>query len=293
MIPDRYVASRYDLGPARGPRAGILWHMAEGFGTVAYLANDPARGVSVHYVVEQTGRVTQMLPLDHMHSSVDPSSIRETDDDPYTWHELEIRYGRTAAAAVLGDWRTPVNGSGGPNHASIGIEVEGFAADGPNDAQLPAIAELAGFLEGVFPSSRPLGHRDLQDYKACPGHRFPWELVGGHGTEELVSGITFNPTTQAQGAATMSFRTLFRISDGAAVLVDVDGYVRNTFAGIRATAPVDGKAGNRQDGYLVTHNGQAHLLLATDATWTATGDAAAARATALEQAEAAVAALPR
>lgn len=174
----KYVQSATDLGPAKGPRLAFVWHMAEGGGTVAFLAKPNPNDVSVHFVVEYSGTIVQMLPLEHMHSSLRTTAIRGTDDAPYQYRGEMITYGATAARHIMGRW-ADVRDSLGPNHASIAAEVEGFAATGPNDAQTAAIAALARDLG--LPA---LGHRDFQSYKACPGHQFPWFIIGGHAQGE-------------------------------------------------------------------------------------------------------------
>lgn len=177
-----YVQSAVDLGPARGPRLAVVWHMAEGGGTVGYLSRPNPNGVSVHFVIERDGDIVQMLQLDRMHSSIRASDIRTTDDKPYDWAGVPVVYGATAARAVLGRWADTAK-SLGPNHASIGVEIEGYAKDGPNARQVAAIAELHRDLETRYPGIRSLSHRDFADYKACPGKRIPWDRVGGHGPE--------------------------------------------------------------------------------------------------------------
>jgi hypothetical protein len=177
-----YVPAFHDLGPARGPRLAITWHHAEGGGTVGFLSRENPNGVAVHFVIEYSGRIVQMLPLDHMQASIRATEIRTTDDAPYTWGGVPVTYGATAARAVLGDWAR-VGSTLGPNHASIGAEIEGFAKDGPNSAQADAMARLSADMGNRYPEIRSLAHRDFADYKVCPGHKIPWDRVGGHGPE--------------------------------------------------------------------------------------------------------------
>lgn len=179
-----FVHSAVDLGLAKGPRLAVVWHMAEGGGTVGFLAKPNPRGVSVHFVIEYSGRIVQMLDLTHMHSSLRTSDIRTTDD-------ADGIYGRSHALAVMGHWADIAHGTPGPNHASIGVEFEGFAATGPNDKQAAAMASLFLNLSTRWPAIRSLAHRDFQDRKPCPGHQIPWALVGGHGeaTEDDMVGI--------------------------------------------------------------------------------------------------------
>lgn len=163
-----FVASAHDLGVAAGPRRAIIWHMAEGYGTVGYLSRPNPNGVSVHYVIERTGRIVQMLLENHMHSSIRVFSIRTSDDS-------DGFYGATAAKAVMGSWWQ------NPNHASIGVEAEGFASQGPNMSQRDAMERLWADVAHRHAGIRSLGHRDFASYKACPGRLIDWTSLGGHG----------------------------------------------------------------------------------------------------------------
>jgi N-acetyl-anhydromuramyl-L-alanine amidase AmpD len=186
-----FVAARYDFGPRKGPIRGIVLHMAEGGHTVGYLEHAPDRSVSVHYVVELSGRVVQMLPLDHACGGLNPALVRRDDDPPFRVGLATVRggqrpatvtYGITEASRVLGGWVTD------PNSATVQVEIEGFARTGPNPAQVMALRSLIAFLEATCPSIRGvLGHRDLQRYKACPGHLLPWGSIGGHGRRSAVA----------------------------------------------------------------------------------------------------------
>lgn len=216
-----FAQSYTDLGLRRGPASGFLVHMAEGGGTVGYLAKANPNGVSVHYVIEYSGRIVQMLLESHMHSSLRTSAIRTTND--------ANGFGAAAARAVLGDWATTAR-TLGPNHATIGLEIEGFAADGPNQAQIAALIQLAADVRSRHSSTMRgnLGHRDFADYKSCPGLLIPWAAMGGHGLYTTTPAPTPAPpedpamprilhstpasgtfTTRPEGAVS------FRVSDGA------------------------------------------------------------------------------
>lgn len=184
----RYVPSFVDIGSAKGPRpAPLLVHMAEGGNTVAYLAKRNRNGVSVHFVIERNGRITQMLDTDHAHTSIrirfadGRSAIRTSNDIP----RAGFRYGRLAALSRLGSWADTAQ-SYGPNHATIAVEVEGFAREGMSHVQRSALRTLyltlvrAGIVKGTS-----LGHRDFASYKACPGLLVPWYAVGRHASQKV------------------------------------------------------------------------------------------------------------
>jgi len=186
-MPFPFTPSHVNLGPAKGPRLAMAWHMAEGGGTVGFLAKANPHGVSVHFVIERSGRIVQMLALERMHTSIrirnknGTLALRSTDDPPGS----PIAYGVTARRAVMGEW-ADVTTTLGPNHATIGVEVEGFAAAGPNEAQRAAAVALANEMRATFPSLRGhLGHRDF-NIKGCPGGLFPFAVLGGHALVGLV-----------------------------------------------------------------------------------------------------------
>lgn len=164
-----FVHATEDYGIRKGPVLGFVIHMAEGGGTVGFLSNPTVpRGVSVHYVIEYTGRIVQMLLESHASGSINPQDIRTTDDP-------DGFYGATAAKAVMGDWWKD------PNSAVISVEIEGFAASGPNSAQHGSLRSLVNDVRSRFPLIGLLGHRDFAEYKACPGKLIHWDELGGHG----------------------------------------------------------------------------------------------------------------
>lgn len=183
---DAYVQSWFDYGAFRKTVRGFGIHMAEGGGTVGYLDNKgtaPARGVSVHFVIEYTGRIVQMLPLNHASGAFNPDD-RST-EKPF--------YGPGVLKRVLGDdWYDP-------NAVSITVEIEGFAKDGPNDKQIASLKTLYAQLRAHVPTMvGAFGHADQTDTKACPGTSLKmltaWDTIGGHGVFNMTP-VTVSDTT--------------------------------------------------------------------------------------------------
>jgi hypothetical protein len=146
--------------------------MAEGGGTVSWLTRND--GNSSHYVVEYTGRVVQMVLESRAAGSLNANLRRTNNDSPFTFLGESITYGYTAAKACLGTYWS------NPNAAVIAIEVEGFAKDGPNAKQRVALKALVADIRSRHAKLPCLGHRDFQNYKACPGKLIPWVDYGGH-----------------------------------------------------------------------------------------------------------------
>ena len=196
-----FVHARYDYGLRKGPVKAFVVHMAEGGNTVAYLANNPPRGVSVHYVIERDGRIVQMLLETHASGSINPTELRTTDD-------VDGFYGATAAKAVMDDWWRD------PNSAVISLEIEGFASAGPNSAQNASLTALVNDVRTRYPAMGLLGHRDFTSTKACPGKLIHWSELGGHGPAQEAD-VTPAPITDQTPKEV-------RIPAGAN-LFDVDG----------------------------------------------------------------------
>jgi hypothetical protein len=251
-----FVLSYFDYG-SRGqtPVLGVVVHMAEGGGTVGYLSRQNPNGVSVHYVVEYSGRVVQMLKESAVNGSINPRDIRTTNDPQYNFRGEWITYGVSAAKNALGPWWSD------PNRATIGIEVEGFAAAGPNASQTTALTRLVADIRSRFPDAYLLGHRDFADYKACPGKRIDWAAMGGHARAATPDGdnpmIDGHPMPGGDGTVTLKEgRGLFDLVTGGAI--NPDDRVKTSYCRWHLIEP-DGGDPNRQNGYLVRHSNRAYL----------------------------------
>lgn len=256
-----FVPSFYDYGPRNvniRPLT-INVHMAEGGGTVGYLAKDNPNKVAVHYVIEYGGRIVQMLHESHVNGSINPRDIRVTDDPPYTFRGEVIRYGATAAKRALGEWWDD------PNRATIGIEIEGFAKDGPNATQAGALKRLVTDIRTRQPGAPLLGHRDFADYKACPGKRIDWGALGGHGTGENgddFMGLEGGPVEPGKGIGSVTIkegRGLVNLRTGKPqVPANAE---RSSFGRWRLAEPYGGEGIGRQMGYLVSLGAEGHIAL--------------------------------
>jgi N-acetyl-anhydromuramyl-L-alanine amidase AmpD len=162
-----FVQAFHRFGPRKGPVKAFVVHMAEGGGTVGFLSRRNRRGVSVHYVIERDGRIVQMVRESEATGSINPNDLRTT--------EGPTPYGAKVRREVMGEWDHD------PNSATITLEMEGFAATGPNAAQSLALGVLVRDVRSRHPTMGLLGHRDFTSRKACPGGHIPWAAIGGHG----------------------------------------------------------------------------------------------------------------
>jgi hypothetical protein len=200
-----FVAAYAKYGTRKGPIKAFVVHMAEGCGTFGFLSRPNERGVSVHYVIEYTGRIVQMVRESEATGSINPNDLRTTDDAAV--------FGATVGKAVMGDWWKD------PNSATITCEIEGFAAAGPNAAQHGSLKTLVKDVRSRFPTMGLLGHRDFQDYKPCPGKLIHWSELGGHGPAQQETDVTRAPITdQTPKMVTANDGHTWRDLDGTTVL---------------------------------------------------------------------------
>ncbi len=138
---------------------------------------DPDAAVSAHFMIDEMGRVFQLVP-----------------PEKRAWH------------AGVSFWQ----GREGLNHTSIGIEMVNPGHDfGYSDFPEAQIERLLGLLEDLsgqfqIPANRYLGHSDIApDRKQDPGEKFPWKRLARMGfgvwpSDETVTGITNNKTILAK-----------------------------------------------------------------------------------------------
>jgi len=143
----------------RGPPDMVVLHytgMQTGAEALARLC-DPAAKVSAHYLIEEDGRIFQLVP-----------------EERRAWH------------AGLSFWK----GERDVNAVSIGIELVNSGHDWgyrdfPDD-QIDALTSLLDAIRGRWDitNGRILGHSDVAPgRKVDPGERFPWKRLAqdGHG----------------------------------------------------------------------------------------------------------------
>jgi hypothetical protein len=168
--PGGFVGSTRKASDIRG----FCVHMAEGTNVAAYLSRNPRRNVSVQYTVETDGGIIAMVPERKAAGSINPRTLRTSNDaDGY--------YGaKHAKAALRGLWSNP-------NKGVIAVEVAGKAVKGPNDKQVESLVRLFRDCRTRYPKLVPLGHRDFQDVKRCPGKtaaiKRAFSRMGGHGLD--------------------------------------------------------------------------------------------------------------
>lgn len=155
--------ARFDYGSrASYPTRAIVFHMAEGGNVAQFLSRNPARGVSVHYTIEQAGdrwrdgEVVRCLPERRISGSINPDDIRRSDDKDGV-------YGASYAKRALGSYWL------NPNVAVVTVEVAGFAKEGPTPKQQDSMVALFEEVDERYGGVDVLVHADFADYKACPG----------------------------------------------------------------------------------------------------------------------------
>lgn len=134
------------------------------------LLRDPASEVSCHYVIEETGRILQLVP-----------------ESRRAWH------------AGVSCWR----GERDINSASIGVEICNPGHDGGlPDFPDPQIAATAALCQDVMARfrlrpERLLGHSDIAPArKRDPGERFPWARLAATGV-----GLWVEPEAPSEALA--------------------------------------------------------------------------------------------
>lgn len=238
-------ARHFTRGGLREVRA-ILWHMAEGGGTVGYLRT--ARiNVSATFVIEYTGRTVRMVA----DGDASHSAHVSIDEDNADADDCGGLYDPSIARAILGPdgWRDV-------NAYVVSVEIEGFRRDGPNPSQRAAIVALYGELRERYPTIRGnLGHRDVQDYKGCPGCRFPWEAIGGHGRlSEDDMGLRVEITDP-------SVRGVLRMPDAGVAAIELHSGLPVTVRGVRRVHATARRTDPDGAGYIIGNAGQAPLFV--------------------------------
>ena len=185
--PDTQLSAHLHASPNIEPRRGsarpdiLLLHytgMLSSAKAIAWLA-DPRSRVSCHYVIDEDGRITQMVA-----------------EDMRAWH------------AGVGTWE----GQGDINSRSIGIEIHNPGHDlGYPDfpvAQMQAVTALCLDIiarQGMV-AHRVLAHSDIApDRKKDPGEKFDWTGLARAGVGHWVEPGRVETETAAPDAARIAF----------------------------------------------------------------------------------------
>ena len=180
----------HDARAAGKPVDMIVLHytgMASAEGALTWLA-DPASKVSAHYLIDEAGRITQLV-----------------DEDRRAWHA-----GRSFWAG-----ETDINAR------SIGIEIANpgheFGYRPFPDAQIDAVVALCRDIlaRHPIPSERVLAHSDVAPKrKDDPGELFPWDRLAAAGVGHWVApaAIVAGPGLKRgdAGAAVADLKDRFR-----------------------------------------------------------------------------------
>lgn len=262
-----FVQARYDFGLRKGPTLGLMFHGAEATsGVVGYLSREPARNVSANFVCERSGRMVRMLNVNNASGSLNPND-RSTD---------KAYFGASHLKAVLGSWWTD------PNSAVISVEIEMYAREGPNIAQVATLIDWSKDMVSRFPTIRgALGHADQTDTKRCPGTTTNMKLVfssiGGHGLwtepeEEPV--LLYRILAPAVGTVTVAVDNADLVTPDGRRVPAPKGSVRDCYARVELLEPLDANPGDRKSAWLIGKlptepvNAEAALLLAYAGTFT-------------------------
>lgn len=173
--PDSKLVADVHPSPNFGERKGgavpsiLLLHytgVASAQLAIAWLANRQSQ-VSCHYVVDEDGRITQMVA-----------------EGMRAWH------------AGLGAWA----GDTDINSSSIGIEIQnvGHEAGYPDfpASQMAAVTRLAQDIlaRHRIRAERVLAHSDVAPQrKIDPGEKFPWDALAAQGVGHWVAPLALDP----------------------------------------------------------------------------------------------------
>ncbi len=230
FVPDSPLAEplaspNYGSREGRKPKAIILHYTGMQTGAEAIeRLRDPASEVSAHYVVEEDGRILQLV-----------HEVRRA------WH----------AGKSLWAGETDMNA------ASIGIEIvnggHDFGTPAFPDAQIDALIALCHDIveRNEIPAQNILAHSDIApDRKADPGELFPWAKLAAAGLGHYVtphppgdgSGLSFGD----EGAEVWNLqRKLVAYGYGLDVTGVYDEPTRNVVTAFQRhfrPARIDGKA---------------------------------------------------